>query len=112
MATLSQKGYFYPGNVGFPSKFTLVDNSDPPLPLIPNQIALSDILSVELEIKRPNNSKFSLVIPWPGSWVNGTIQYITGAGDLPISGIYHYVLTLVLTNSRQMPIRGTFTVLP
>ncbi len=116
MATLSQEGFFYAGTVGFAVLITLVDALNVPVittvtPVPAGQIGLSEIQSFELEIKRPDSTTFTRTLAAPASFVTGAVQYVLQTGDLNAGGRYHYILTLVLSGNRRLPVAGNFSVL-
>lgn len=110
MPTLSQAGYFYPGAIGLLIRFELLDTAEPPQPLIPQTIALEEIVGFDLKVRRPNYSEFSRTLE-PGAFVDGGVQYLTQDKDLTDSGLYNYTLTLILTGGRSLPMMGKFRVL-
>lgn len=92
-------------------RFTLLDDACPPVALIPGTIALNEIESVELQIIRPNYTHVTRTLSFPDAYVADAIQYIVQQEDLTVSGRYRFVLTLIMTANRLLPVLGEFVVL-
>jgi hypothetical protein len=60
---MSQKGKFYAGIIGFPIRVELQDEEGEAL--IPSQITIDEINTVELVVVRPNGKSFSRTLTPP-----------------------------------------------
>jgi hypothetical protein len=98
MAT--QTGEYYPNTVGFPIRFTLEDLTES---------EITEIESESLTVRRPDGSTFTRDLT-PGDITDNYVEYTLQDGDCPAGGLYHYSLVLAMTNSRSLPLLGSFEI--